>query len=305
MNYEYYLAVASEIKELESLLAEIPEENVIERLGLKSRLEEARNGIASVSEEFFINKARLTFRGTPVSGSHGIVADFGAKAAGIFAEAVATIAASLDDNLRYMGPIPNRHNNKLLITGTTIGSFGFEFELPNPDREELFSERSKAEDALQKVQELFQLAADGTDDEVAELVDEIHPRAVKKVAEFLEYLHAQEAWCGIEFKNKFFRFRDIDQLICSSARLEEDNIVEKEEKYRGEFQGVLPTGRTFEFNVVDESNIIKGKVGIDIKDADILNREYLHQPVEVEFNVIQFGQGRPRYTLKSLGKISS
>ena len=31
----------------------------------------------------------------------------------------------------------------------------------------------------------------GSDDEVAEVVDEIHPRAVKKVAEFLEYITQQ------------------------------------------------------------------------------------------------------------------
>ena len=39
MNHEEYLAISSEIKELEALLDEIPEENVIERMGLEARLE--------------------------------------------------------------------------------------------------------------------------------------------------------------------------------------------------------------------------------------------------------------------------
>jgi len=50
MNHEEYLGISSEIRELESLLAEIPEDNVIERMGLESRLKAARSAIANVSE---------------------------------------------------------------------------------------------------------------------------------------------------------------------------------------------------------------------------------------------------------------
>lgn len=303
MNYESYLHVASEIKELESLLTDIPAENILERIGLEARLEDARRIIENVSKDSIIYKARLTFRGKPVLGSHGIAADFASNATGFFAEAVAAIAAGLSDNLRYMGPIPDRQINQLLITGIAIGSFGFEFELPTPDSPNLFPERSKVEVALQKVQDLLCLAADGNDDDIAELVDEIHPRAVAKVSEFLDYLGTQDAWCGIEFKDKFFQFQDVDQLRSSAIRLKEDNIKEQEESYSGEFQGVLPKGRTFEFKLSDQSNIIKGKVGLDILDADVLNIKYLHKPVNVKLDVIQFGQGRPRYTLKSLDKI--
>ncbi len=305
MRHEHYISVASEIQELESLLAEIPEENVIDRLGLESRLEEARSLIASVPEEVIVNKARLTFRGPPVVGSHGIVADFAAVAAGSFAKAVTAVAASISDNLRDKGPIPNRQENQLLITGTAIGSFGFEFELPNPDNNEIFPVRSKAEDALQKIKELFRLAANGTDDEVAELIDEIHPRAVKNAAEFLEYLAENGAWCGVEFKDEYFRFSNIDQLRFSADRLKEDNIDERDESYRGEFQGVLPKGRAFEFKKSGDKNIIKGKVGVKIDDADVLNRKFLHQAVNAEFHVIQFGKGQPRYTLESLDNISA
>ena len=304
MNHEECLAISSEIKELETLLDEIPEENVIERMGLEARLETARAAIDGVSDTQPGVKARLVFRGRPVFGTHGIAAGFAAKAAGAFADTVTVVAAGIADNLRYMGPIPDRQKNQLLITGTAIGSFGFEFEVPPPDNGDLFPEPGGTEIALQKVQQLFQLAMDGTDDEVAELVDEIHPRAVKKAVDFLDYISGQEAWCGLEFKGHVFRFHGIDQLRGSAKRLRADNIHETDETFTGEFQGVLPASRTFEFKILDQKNIIRGKVGSDILDADILNREFLHKPVSIQLHIIQVGQGRPRYTLQSLDAVN-
>jgi hypothetical protein len=304
MNHEEYLAISSEIKELETLLGEIPEENAIERMGLEARLETARVAIDGVNDTQPGAKARLVFRGRPVFGTHGIAADFAAKAAGAFADTVTAVAAGIADNLRYMGPIPDRQKNQLLITGTAIGSFGFEFEVPQSGNGDLLPEPSGAETALQKVQQLFQLAMDGTDDDVAELVDEIHPRAVKKAVDFLDYIVGQGAWCGLEFKGQVFRFHSIDQLRSSVERLREDNIHETDEIFSGEFQGVLPASRTFEFKLLDQENIIRGKVGSDILNADILNREYLHEPVSIKLHVIQVGQGMPRYTLQSMDVVN-
>jgi len=305
MDHDEYVSYTSEIKELEAILSAIPKENVIERLSFEGRLATARRAIAGVTEINQINKAKLMFRGRPVFGTHGIVADFATHAGSAFSDVVSAVAAGLSEGLRYMGPIPDKQKNQLLITGTAIGSFGFEFELPQPEPDVLFSEPSKAENALKKIQDLFRLASEGSDDEVAELVDEIHPRAVKKTADFLNYLSQQEAWCGLEFKNRFFKFQDIDQLRSSAKRLQEDNIHETDETYSGEFQGVLPSSRTFEFKLSDQKGIIRGKVGAEIEDADVLNRNFLHKPVEVKLHVIQVGQGRPRFSLASLDFIKT
>ncbi len=182
-----------------------------------------------------------------------------------------------------------------------LGSFGFEFELPAAD--ELQFAPNRAEDAMQKLENLFEVAAVGTDDDIAELVEEIHPRAVKKAAEFLEYVGEHEAWCGLEFKEHLFRFANTEQVKISAERLKSSNIKESDEAFSGEFQGVLPKSRTFEFKLLDQDGILKGKVGPEIADADVLNREYLHKFVSVEFHVIQVGQGRPRYTLAALERI--
>ncbi|WP_300294596.1 hypothetical protein [Nitrosomonas sp.] len=292
------LFLASEIKELEALLASVPADALIERMSLEARLLNAREVLAALPEQIS-QKAKLTFRGKPVLGSHGIAADFGAKAAGAFSDAFSAIAAALSSGLRDMGPIPDRDKNQLLITGTAIGSFGFEFELP-AEEPSLFPETAKAQEAMKTIESLFRLAAEGSDDAVAEVIEEIHPRAVRKVHDFLELLVQQQAWCALEFDDRFFRFSDYEQIKLSSERLRDENIQEREESYQGEFQGVLPASRSFEFKLSSEDEIIKGKVDKTVADPDILNREWLHKPVTVVLHVMQVGQGRPRFTLMKL-----
>ncbi len=307
MNRDEYIFVSSEIKELESLLAKIPKEKAINRIGLEARLKATKEAIAGFNPDESPRKARLTFRGRPVFGSHGMSADFAAKSAGYFTDAFSAVVAGITENLRYMGPIPDKEKNQLLITGTAIGSFGFEFELPKiqtEQQQELISLPNRPEDAMEKLERLFRVAAEGSDDDIAELVEEIHPRAVKKAAEFLGYVSEQEAWCGLEFKESSFRFSGIEQVRNSAARLESKNIKETDDSFTGEFQGVLPKGRTFEFKLRDQNGILRGKVGSEIEDADVLNRDFLHKLVTVKLHVIQVGQGRPRHTLQKLGDIS-
>ena len=108
----------------------------------------------------------------------------------------------------------------------------------------------------------------------------------------------------MQFQERIFRFSDADQMRTSAERLTSDNIKESEATFTGEFQGVLPKGRTFEFKVLEGGDVIRGKVGLEIPDPDVLNREKLHQLVNVRFDVIQVGQGRPRYTLRTLVDIT-
>ncbi|MBF0428613.1 MAG: hypothetical protein HQL94_06785 [Magnetococcales bacterium] len=296
------LFIASEVKELETLLSFIPEGNIIERMSLQSRLDTARETLSALSSQAPSEKVRLTFRGKPVIGNHGIAADFAAKAAGAFSDAFVAVAAGLSEGLRAMGPIPNRDRNQLVIIGTAIGSFGFEFELPTPSQPTLFPDE-QAQDAMAKIQTLFRLAVEGSDDDVAEIIEEIHPRAVKKVYEFMDILVQQQAWCGLEFADRSFRYSGYEQLKRSCERLKDDNIQERKEAFLGEFQGVLPAGRTFEFKPFDQDGVIRGKIDPAIEDPDTLNRQWLRKPLKTIFDVMQVGQGRARYTLKSLDNL--
>lgn len=302
MNREY-LFVASEVRELEELLAAIPEKNVIERMSLEGRLKDVKKELEEMSPYEEAPTARLTFGGLPVFDGHGIKADFGAKATKAFADAFAAVVAGLSGKLSDTGPIPQGDENKLVITGTAIGSFGFELELPAstqpvPDKFE------KTKEAMSKIGEFFRMTVQGSDDNLAEIIEEVHPRAGKKICEFLEILVGQHAWCGLEFGDRYFRYTDCAQVKKACARMREDNIHESMESFHGEFRGVLPGGRKFEFKLDNQNEMIQGKIDASIPNPDIVNRQWLYKPAKITLKVARVGQSRPRFTLMSLDDLS-
>ena len=305
MNIRRKDALLSEIGEVKTILEKIPSENVIDRFGLESRLEELNLELERLPDRIQeAEKLSLTFRGEPVRGSTAISADFAGSASSAFVDAFSAIVAGLKGSLKYSGPIPDKSSVPLMITGMAKGSFGFEMELPS-SQGEFFEDGASAGGAVEILKELLRVSAKGSDDEISDIVEEIHPRAVRKVADFLSEVSKKGAWCGLEFRNSFFKFSSLEELRSSEERLRQENISETEESFFGEFQGFLPQGRNFEFVVSDGSGIIRGRLGPDIEDPDVLNREWLHQPTRVKFNVIQVGQGRPRYTLLSLDDLGS
>ena len=104
MNRRHLAALIAERTMLRSMIDEIPAADVMDRGSLLAKLETIESQIAAGPTEREPAKARLTFVGRPVIGSHGIFADFGMKAVNGFAEAVAAVAASLTAPLRAMGP---------------------------------------------------------------------------------------------------------------------------------------------------------------------------------------------------------
>jgi len=292
-------ALLSEIKQLQSILATIPADRVIDRYGIELRIAELRSKVEALPDRIQeAEKLALTFRGEPIRGSSAISADFAGKAASAFVDAFAAIVAGLRGSLNYAGPIPDKVSSPLMITGTAMGSFGFEMELP-PEQGEFFEKGIGSASALEIFKSLLRMSAEGTDDEISDIVEDIHPRAVRKVADFLGSVSQAGAWCGLEFRNDYFKFKSLDQQKVSLERLRRENIVERDETYFGQFQGFLPAGRNFEFVVSDSSDILRGRLGPEIEDTASLNRDWLNKPTKAKFNVIQVGQGRPRYTLLS------
>jgi len=245
---------------------------------------------------------RLTFRGKPVKETYGIHADFAGQALDKFTNAVVAIAASLKGKLGEKGPIPERQQNQLLVVGPALGSFGFELELPVPDEKALFEEIRFADESIKKIQAIFQaITTDGTDEELSELIDEVHPRAVTKVYEFLEYQLQNEAWCGLDFDGHVFRFQNAEQLKKSAPRLAKDNIAESETRFEGTLIGVMPSERRFELELKDR-NIKKGRTDLIFDEGKQLSR-YIMKDVNMTLREIRVGQGNPRYILESLENV--
>ncbi len=301
MNNEDRLHLLAEQTFLRRDLAETPETARLTRMSIEARLRKVEAALALLPvDERAPACARLTFDGVPVVRSYGIFADFGMKAVSSFTEAVASVAASLSAPLAAMGPIPNRDQNQLLITSTAVGSFGFELEEFRAEQLSM-EEASPVATALERTQALLQSTL-GNDDDLADIASETDPRALDKVRVFLKVLADNGAVCALQYGGRSVRFIDVGQVSRSLARLEADNLHESEDQLCGEFVGVLPNSRTFEFRIAGDGQIIRGKVSPRLQNVDAIN-ELLHQLVQIDVTRTQVGNGRPRYLLTQVPEL--
>jgi hypothetical protein len=297
MTRNEHLQLMAEQKELKLMLSHIPAGDVLDRMGLEGRLKEIEGLIGTESKLGpEPARARVTFRGGPVVGSHGIFAEFGAAAMGSFADLVAAMAAShATGPLKAMGPIPNRDEHQLLITNTVPGSFGFEVE-EFQDELALAGDASAMAVALEKTQAILEGARNSNDDELADVLSETDSRTLNAVRNFLKVMVDAEASCGLEYRERMVRFTDPGDVQRSMQRLGEQNVKESTADFTGQFLGVLPQHRTFEFEMEGEQRVIMGKVGPSIVDAGMLN-DVVKQRVTIKVVETRVGSGRPRYVL--------
>ena len=305
MTRNEQIQLLAERAELKRMLARIPAEAVIDRLGLDSRLEEVEGLLGPDPKlEPEPARARVTFRGKPVVGSHGIFADFGMAAMKSFTEVVTAMAAShATGPLKPKGPIPNREEHQLLITDTVPGSFGFEVE-EHQDELPLEDGGSSVAVALEKTQAILDRTRESNDDDLADVLSEIDARTLNAVRSFLKVMVEAEASCGLEYRGRMVSFSDPGDVERSLQRLGEENVKETGVGLIGQFLGVLPQHRTFEFQVQDDNRVITGKVGPSIEDAGKLNA-LLGQPVRISVMETKVGSGRPRYLLTGLPEKAS
>jgi hypothetical protein len=296
MNRQDQQHLLAEQKFLREHLDRLPPSARLTRMGVESRLRGVAERLTvEALDEREPARVRLTFNGRPVIGSYGIFAEFGMKAVSSFSDAVSTVAASLSTALAPMGPVPNREQYQLIITGSALGSFGFELEEYRAGQLPL-EDVSPVAQAIERTQNLLKSTL-GTDEELADSASDTDPRALDKVRSFLQTLAENEAIFTMQYQKSSVRFTDVGQVKSSLARLSQENFHEEENFLEGEFQGVLPKGRTFEFSVgSDKDDIVRGKVGPSIQDADTLNN-HLHKATRIKVMVTRVGSGRPRYVL--------
>ena len=314
MNLREYRHLQAERNTLARFLAELPEESVIERMSLEARKEKIEQMLASwTPPPREPARTCLTFRGKPVVDAHGISADFGANAVKAFTDAVAAIGASQRTRLKASGPLPNREDYQLLITDTALGSFGFELEeVPHYGSSR---EVSPVESALKQTMSILK-ATVGTGETGGGAIAGTSPRALKLLRAFLKKLADQGAVCALEFEDEVFRFSDVGQVRRSERRLSRDDIGkeergtvfrvygvsrsrqiesrlsqedinEEEQEISGQFQGVLPTRRTFEFMNGATGEVISGEIDSAVEDVDAINK-LLNRSANIK---VRSGQG--------------
>ena len=294
MTTQEYRRIQAERAALESLLDQLPASSVIERQGLEFRRKRVEEALASQGAmPWQPARVRLTFRGKPVVGAHGLFADFGAAAVKAFTDAVTTVGASQYAPLKLRGAIPGRENYRLLITGTALGSFGFELE--ETPRKDMFRESSPVELAVKRTMSILE-ATVGTDDVLTDAVSDTHPRALGALRAFLKKMADQEATCTLEFKDHVFRFSDVSQVRRSESRLSKNCIDEEEQEMSGRFQGMLPARRAFEFLDEATGRTISGRIDFAVKDTDAIN-DILNRPAVIKVLSRRVGAARRRYVL--------
>lgn len=314
MNNREYAFVASEVTELKRLLSCIPADNVLERIGLEHRLAQAEEALRQMHAVAVPETIIMTFKGKPVRGTHGIYADFATKVIAKLSEAFAAFVANAKGiAIGGGGVIPEIDKHKLLITGTALGSFGFELELPTPDpnpgpvqcsmlpKDDLDEAPIlKARDMLGNV---LTQSLEGDDDQLAESLEGIDVRTLTKVQELYDILRQDEAVFSLTIGHRKIVCPTVEKAQQAAARLKSDNIVVAKAHFTGKLAGVLTQKRDFEF-INSENVVIRGKIDKTVEDTSILIREWFGKPASIRLASRTVGKGRPRYTLMSLDDIA-
>ena len=293
-----YHHLQAELVELENLLSMTPESAVIDRASLEYRKSQVKAEIeAHPPPVRWPATAHLTFNGRPVVDQQGIYADFAGAAVDRFAKAVTSPAASRQAELGGRGVIPNQERFRLLVTGTSHGSFGFEIEEALDTQATFLSDESQVELAIGQAQSIL-MSLIHDEEAIAEAIADTDRRALDDLQDFLKVLVENEAVCSLGFKDSIFRFRDLGQVQRGHANLGKDNVHEGDAEFSGHFQGFLPQSRRAEFVVDQSMEVISCRVDRMVDSAETLN-EILGQRVNVTTRFRRVGDSRPRYTITS------
>ena len=252
--------LVAEAAALESLLASMPENDYLGRVGLEARRDDVNEQIAKLSHvEERRAKIALYFGGAPVIGSMGVQAGFGTKAVGSFQDLISNVWGIGEGGpLPAMGPIPDRAASLLHITSLVHGSFGFLLEELDDEGEPLFeTPLSKAAD---QVAEYLASFAGESEARFFEVIEELNPRVFQSLREFFGSVYRGKATFRLVEGERDEKF---DNLAVERAwhRAEASNVDEERVHLQGRLLGVIPIRRRFEFEPDGGASIIEGKVG--------------------------------------------
>lgn len=293
-----YHSLRAELAELNSLLSVTPESAVIDRMSLEYRKSQVEADLqASPPPPRWPATAHLAFNGKPVVGQQGIYADFAGLAIDAFAKAVITLAASQQAILGERGVIPNRENYRLMVTGTSHGSFGFEIEEALDPQTSYLAEESAVELAIGQAKGILESLV-GDEESIAEAIADTDDRALDDLRDFLRVMSTNEAICALSFKDTVFRFRDVGQVQRGLGSLAQDNLHEGDTEMFGYFQGFLPQGRRAEFVESENGEVLSCRVDRAMDTAESIN-DVLGQDVHIQVRYRQVGTSRRRYTIMS------
>ena len=236
-----------------------------------------------------------------MNNSHGIVADFVAKAIQPLTDAISILATNENVTIRSMEEIHHKYSNKLYITGVALGSFGFVLEEMLSTEKQLPLNNNTEIDIKKAFYQIinFLNSTISSDEIVSEYLNEINDRALKKIRLFLTILNKNNALCNIKINDKKVSFKEHNDVKESLKRLRPDNIKRTNENLTGYFIGYLPISRKCEFKNIKTGDILNIKVPDNFINSDEINQN-LNTKITIETICSIAGKSKPKYTLCSI-----
>lgn len=291
-----YQFLRADLAEINNLLSMTPESALIDRMSLEHRRSQVEEELADCPlPTRRPATAHLAFNGMPVVDREGIYADFASAAVNAFSKVVTSLAASQHFVLGKSGVIPNKEKYRLLVTGTSRGSFGFEIEEASVPQARFNPGESPVTAAIGQAKGILEsLVSD--EETIAETIADTDERALKDVRNFLKVMADSEAVCSLSFKNEIFKFSDVGQVKRGLASLDQENLREFETEVYGHFQGFLPQNRSAEFVARHSKEVLFCRVDRGVGDIESIDK-ILGKDAKVRIRVRQVGKSRPRFTI--------
>lgn len=296
--------IRADLATVESLLGTVPEGDILGRRSLTARREILVQELATLTAQTQpAARAAVYFGGAPVVGSRGIDATFASKALANYEDFVTKIWAQRQHgNLPASGPVRDRHEARLHITGVVRGSFGFELaELAELEGASSF-EGVRLRDAVDRATRAI-IAAGESDDALADAAEDLDSRAFAALREFFAVLKKGGASVRV-VTDDLDRSFDVSAVLMAAERTQGSLTEEQDVPLVGEFLGVLPERRTFELRRED-GTVLRGRVSDEMPSADVrqLNPDWATKRCMAHLRVVTLTsrtRARQRYILRRI-----
>lgn len=245
-------------------------------------------------------KVTLMFFGKPVKGSLGIDASFVGKVVVPFQNMVKSdFAHRVHGKVGERGRINSDEDSRLFVTALPRGSFGIELSQLG---EGLFDDDQIA-DSLSHVAKLVESSARSDEDFAAQL-DEVAPRTVQLLKDFLKVVADDQA--GVAIESGGIRC-SIEPLEAKGAfdRVASTETMEETADFPGVFKGILLESWRYDF-LNEQNETITGKIDQNVSEeraigflTRFVNKRCL-ATLQVSRVVFKNGRERTSYTLLDL-----
>lgn len=289
-----------QILEIERLSANVADHPIMS-FSLKKRLDSLRKELDELPLNVKEAKVTLLFSGKPVYGSEGIDADFLGKVLLPFQKMVQSDLAQRGHGVvGSKGPIRSSESAKLFLTALPRGSFGV--ELSKIDSAPGVSE-DLVVDSLSHVSKLLESSAK-SDEDFAAALDEISPRTINGLRQFLKIVSDEDA--GVTIESGGLRSSlEIEAVKDAYKRVSEATTSRNEIEIIGTLKGILLESWRFDFLSNDGSKFT-GPISAELGEDQVSQfiRDFFDQPCIGVFEkttvYLKSGRLKESFTLKAI-----